>query len=66
MVGGDLLPPFSIAYVKGWRRSVTALIVAEAIRSLQIDASELTSAYKAGCVLAGSNCDGLSNLLLKI
>ena len=45
---GGQLPPFSIAYVKGWRRSVTALIVAEAIRSLSIEMGDLTKNYKDG------------------
>ena len=45
---GDTLPPFSVAYVKGWRRSVSCLIVAEAIRELRIDFSDLTQNYKAG------------------
>ncbi|CAK9056461.1 Hypothetical protein (Fragment) [Durusdinium trenchii] len=43
---GDLLPPFSVAYVKGYRRSVTALIVAEAVRCLNI-LDEVSENYKA-------------------
>lgn len=43
---GDTLPPFSVAYVKGWRRSVTCLIVAEAIRELRLDFADLTQNYK--------------------
>ncbi|CAJ1461739.1 unnamed protein product, partial [Effrenium voratum] len=33
---GDALPPFSVAFVKGWRRSVCALIVAEGVRTLDL------------------------------
>lgn len=41
-----MLPPFSVAYVKGWRRSVTCLAVADAIRTLNIDDSVLLPQYK--------------------
>ena len=44
---GDL-EPFSVAYVKGWRRSVTALIVAQGVKELGVEPSELTQNYKAG------------------
>eukprot|EP00435_Cladocopium_sp_Y103_P042401 s1984_g11.t1 len=40
-----MLPPFSVAYIKGWRRSVSALIVAEAVRELGLEA-ELRPDYK--------------------
>jgi hypothetical protein len=40
-----MLPPFSVAYIKGWRRSVSALIVAEAVRELGIY-TELRPDYK--------------------
>ena len=46
MCWGDVLPPFSVAYVKGWRRSVTCLVVADAIRTLNIDDSVLLPQYK--------------------
>ena len=42
------LPPFSVAYVKGWRRSLACLIVLEGIRVLGVDMEELTPAFKAG------------------
>lgn len=45
-LSGDLPPPFSVAFVKGWRRSVTCLVVADAIRALEIDFGDLTSVYK--------------------
>lgn len=40
------MPPFSVGYVKGWRRSLAALFVAAGIRALGIEFSELTSQYK--------------------
>lgn len=43
-----MLPPFSVAFVKGWRRSLAALICCEAIRSLGIDFAELTDVFKVG------------------
>ena len=43
---GDLPPPFSVGFVKGWRRSVTCLVVADAIRALDIDFASLTREYK--------------------
>ena len=53
-----MLPPFSVAYIKGWRRSVSALIVAEAVRELGIEA-ELRSDYKAwlACHCSSVNLD---------
>ena len=47
-MSGELLGPFSVAYVKGWRRSVTCLIVADAIRVLGINFDSLSSEYKDG------------------
>ncbi|CAK9043568.1 FO synthase subunit 1 [Durusdinium trenchii] len=41
------LPPFSVAFVKGWRRSLSILIVCEGIRSLGIPFEELTPEFKA-------------------
>lgn len=35
--GGALLPPFSVGYCKGWKRSVMALITLHGIRELQYD-----------------------------
>ncbi|CAL1167352.1 unnamed protein product [Cladocopium goreaui] len=43
----DTLPPFSVAYVKGWRRSVSCLIICEAIKELGIDMADLSTDYKA-------------------
>ena len=34
LAGGSLLPPFSVGYCKGWKRSVMALIVLQGIREL--------------------------------
>ena len=44
-----MLPPFSVAYVKGWRRSVCALIVAEGVRTLDL-LEAVSDDYKAGSV----------------
>lgn len=38
---GQLLRPFSIGYVKGWRRSVAALIVMQGFKELDIDLDTL-------------------------
>lgn len=35
--GAVLLPPFSCAYIKGWKRGTMLLIVLQAIRELQLD-----------------------------
>ena len=43
-----MLRPFCVAFVKGWRRSLAALICCEAIRSLGIDFAELTDVFKVG------------------
>lgn len=44
---GDFLRPFSLAFVKGWRRSVTCLIALEGIRSLGIALDEVPKELKA-------------------
>ena len=44
---GDLLPPFSIAYIKGWRRTVAAFICCQAIRDLELW-GEISAELKAG------------------
>ena len=44
---GDLLPPFSIAYIKGWRRTVAAFICCQAIRELELW-DEISAELKAG------------------
>lgn len=43
-----MLPPFGVAFVKGWRRSLALLISLEGIRQLGIPTDELTSVFKAG------------------
>lgn len=48
MSGQDLLPPFAVAYVKGWRRSLACLISCEGVRCLGLDLDELTDDFKAG------------------
>lgn len=47
MSGGHLLSPFSIGYVKGWKRSVCLLVVLSIVRKLEIGAS-IPSNIKAG------------------
>ena len=42
------IPPFSVGYIKGWRRSVTALITAAAVQELHIPFEDLTGNYKVG------------------
>eukprot|EP00435_Cladocopium_sp_Y103_P058569 s586_g20.t1 len=44
------MPPFSIGFVKGWRRSLSALIICEGVKALGIDIAELTDEFKAGLV----------------
>ncbi len=59
------MPPFSVAYVKGWRRSLACLIIFEGIRVLGVDMEELTPAFKA--VTTARLSSSLTNLfLLKI
>lgn len=56
--GDSVAPPFTVGYVKGWRRSVTCLIVAEGIRSLGIPLGDLSNDYKAGQTgLRSCECD---------
>lgn len=42
-----LLPPFSVGFVKGWRRSLATLIICEGVKSLGIDVAELRPCFKA-------------------
>lgn len=49
--GDDQMPPFSVAYVKGWRRSLACLICCEAVRTLGISLEELTSEFKAWSII---------------
>lgn len=44
---GELLAPFSIAYVKGWRRALAALILIEGITCLGIPIEDMVPAFKA-------------------
>ena len=46
VASGDILPPFSIAFVKGWRRSLAALICAEGVRALNINVGDLSTKFK--------------------
>lgn len=45
---GDLLPPFCVSYIKGWRRSLACLLCCEGIRTLGIDLADVTDVFKAG------------------
>ena len=51
--GDEQIAPFSIAYVKGWRRALACLICCEGVRSLGLSPDELTSDFKALCFNAG-------------
>ncbi|CAK9050867.1 unnamed protein product [Durusdinium trenchii] len=44
--GGHLLPPFSVGYVKGWKRCVVLLIVLQSIRELNLQ-DEIAHEIKA-------------------
>lgn len=44
-----MIAPFSIGYVKGWRRSVAALVVADGVKTLGVY-DELSNEYK-DCLL---------------
>jgi hypothetical protein len=44
-----MLPPFSVAFVKGWRRSLAMLIICEGIRSIGIDLADVDSVFKEIC-----------------
>lgn len=52
---GDTLAPFSVGYIKGWRRSVACLAVAEAIKALDI-LEEVSAQYKACWRPSGGVC----------
>lgn len=54
--GPQMLRPFSVAFVKGWRRSLAALICCEAIRVLEIPFDELTHNFKARDVSSPTIC----------
>ncbi|CAK9008023.1 FO synthase subunit 1, partial [Durusdinium trenchii] len=41
-----MLAPFSVGFIKGWRRSLAALIICEGIRSLGIELDDLTDQFK--------------------
>lgn len=45
--GNPELVPFSVAFVKGWRRSLSCLITCDAIKSLEIPFEELSTNFKA-------------------
>lgn len=42
-----ILPPFSVGFIKGWRRSLSALIICEGIRSMGIPLEDLADVFKA-------------------
>lgn len=63
--GDDVAAPFTVGYIKGWRRSVTCLVVAEGIRSLGIPLGDLHHDYKAGqSSLRSYECDPLELLIV--
>ena len=43
---GDCLPPFSVAFVKGWRRTLSCMIACEGIRRLSVPLDQLTEKFK--------------------
>ncbi len=45
--GNPELVPFSVAFVKGWRRSLSCLIACDAIKTLEIPFEELSANFKA-------------------
>lgn len=46
MSGGDTMPPFSIAFVKGWRRSLMLLSALEGIRANNIPLADVCPTFK--------------------
>jgi hypothetical protein len=42
-----MLTPFSVAFIKGWRRSLACLICCEGIKQLGITLEDLTLEFKA-------------------
>eukprot|EP00435_Cladocopium_sp_Y103_P026994 s4752_g6.t1 len=46
--GLPLLAPFSVGYVKGWRRSTALLAIFAALYDMKTDLEELSSDFKAG------------------
>ena len=50
----DMLPPYSVGYVKGWRRATTLLAVLAAIKALEIPKDQLPKNFlrKAGTIHA--------------
>ena len=60
------MPPFSVAYVKGWRRSLACLIIFEGIRVLGVDMEELTPQFKAVTAACLSSSRLINLFLLKI
>ena len=49
---GKLLRPFSVAFVKGWRRTLCAFIICEGIRKLQIPLDKIPGVFKETCMLS--------------
>ena len=50
LTGGALLPPFSVGYVKGWKRATMALIVLQAVKELEL-ADQVPHYVKVSCRL---------------
>ena len=50
LTGGALLPPFSVGYVKGWKRATMALIVLQAVKELGL-ADQVPHHVKVSCRL---------------
>lgn len=46
-LGPETIAPFSIGYVKGWRRSVCCLIALAGVKLLNIPLDELEPSFKA-------------------
>ena len=56
------MPPFSCAFVKGWRRSITMLTVAQGIKELDVQFTSLSQRFKAGKSMSEVSFDLLSPL----
>ena len=46
LTAGDILPPFCIAYVKGWRRATALLICLVAIKEREMDLNDLPGNFR--------------------
>ena len=59
---GKLLRPFSVAFVKGWRRTLAAFICCEGIRKLQIPLDRIPDVFKEGFFDPKIVCTGIKCL----